>query len=672
MIKIKLKNKLIYYIILPLILIIFILTFYISYEIKKKQKELFLDKVATNNQSIKIINEKPLWSYDLNALYVNSKFFLDKPEIVKIVINENKNKLIELADNTYEPDMFYTVSVFRDGLKIGDIYIEYSSKYIDKEINLTLRQIYIVEIFFIIIFSFLIFAISKTVYTPIQSIVKALQNIDKGNYEFELVLDREDEFKIIEKYFNKVIKGFNYERKKNIENMKQINKTKDELEAAYNQMISINSMLENTLKELELSETKYKNIFKYSPAGIIILNLKNENYEEINEKVLEIIEKYPSNYKREKIEYLIENKEVRSLIEKMLKTRKMIRKTIKFDEINKTLMVTIAPINDNSEYAQIFLSDITELKDLEQKLKNYAETLEVKVKMRTADLQKANELIKNQQEEMVKNAYNKAFIEVTSGIIHNIGNIVNIINMNMEELIVGYPDNDKTYKFFNEILIKELEKIDIKSKEIEKIIEITPKVVEIMKEYDEKIKENIQIMAKKVLHLKEIIQLQQNFVGALGTEDYYNINEIIKEAIEVYEPSLEKRGINYKFNRGEDQEVLCDRGQIFQVISNFIKNAYEAIEEAGKEKKYLELTTYNEEEKFIIEIKDTGTGIKEENLNKLFEFGFSTKKETGKGNGYGLYSCKSIIEKYRGEILVDSKYGEYTIFKIILPKRSTK
>ncbi|WP_166667323.1 sensor histidine kinase [Hypnocyclicus thermotrophus] len=633
---------------------------------------MFLDKIETDNQSIKIINEKPLWAYDLNALYVNSKFFLDKPEIVKIVITENKNKLIEIADNTYEPDIFYTISVFHDGLKIGDIYIEYSSKYIDKEINIILSQIYIVELFFIIIFSFLIFVISKTVYTPIQKIVKALQNLDKGNYEFELILDRNDEFKIIEKYFNKVIKGFNYERKKNIENMEQINKTKDELEAAYNQMISINSMLENTLKELELSETKYKNIFKYSPGGIIILNIKNENYEEINEKVLEITKNFTSNYEREKIEYIIENVEVMKLIEKMIKTKKMLKKTIKFEEIEKTLMVTVAPINNNSEYAQIFLNDITELKDLEEKLKNYAETLEVKVKMRTADLQKANELIKSQQEEMVKNAYNKAFIEVTSGIIHNIGNIVNIINMNMEELIVEYPDNEKTYKFFNEILSRELQKIDIKSKELEKIIKITPEIIETMKEYDEKIKEKIELISKKLLHLKEIIQLQQNFVGSLGTEDYNNINEIVKEVIEIYESSLEKRGINYKFNRGENQEILCDRGQIFQVISNFIKNAYEAIEEAEKKEKLLEVTTYNNKDKFIIEIKDNGIGIKEENLNKLFEFGFSTKKENGKGNGYGLYSCKSIIKKYGGEILVESKYGEYTNFKIILPKRSTK
>ena len=54
-------------------------------------------------------------------------------------------------------------------------------------------------------------------------------------------------------------------------------------------------------------------------------------------------------------------------------------------------------------------------------------------------------------------------------------------------------------------------------------------------------------------------------------------------------------------------------------------------------------------------------------MDKLFEFGYSTKKEYGSGSGFGLHSCKNIVEKYGGTIRIESIFGLYTKFIINIP-----
>ena len=113
--------------------------------------------------------------------------------------------------------------------------------------------------------------------------------------------------------------------------------------------------------------------------------------------------------------------------------------------------------------------------------------------------------------------------------------------------------------------------------------------------------------------------------------------------------------------------MLCDKNQIYQVISNLIKNGYEAIEESGKPDGEMRITTETVNGEIIIRVRDNGTGIKEENLQNIFKFGFSTKKESGKGTGLGLHSVKTILSKYGGDITIESVYGEWTEFMLKFP-----
>ena len=95
---------------------------------------------------------------------------------------------------------------------------------------------------------------------------------------------------------------------------------------------------------------------------------------------------------------------------------------------------------------------------------------------------------------------------------------------------------------------------------------------------------------------------------------------------------------------------------------NLIVNAIDAIENAGD----IHITTGIRESAAFIAIKDTGSGIDPENIDLIFEQGFTTKA-IGKGSGLGLAISQNIMEKHAGQILVESVGGLGSTFTILIP-----
>ncbi|MBW1803631.1 MAG: GHKL domain-containing protein [Deltaproteobacteria bacterium] len=103
---------------------------------------------------------------------------------------------------------------------------------------------------------------------------------------------------------------------------------------------------------------------------------------------------------------------------------------------------------------------------------------------------------------------------------------------------------------------------------------------------------------------------------------------------------------------------------------NIISNAAETIEASGEGTLTIETAHLSGEDKVIIRFKDTGLGIPRENLSKLFEHFFTTKKK-GKGVGLGLSVAYGIIEEHGGSIRVESKVLKGTIFEVELPLKQS-
>jgi len=126
---------------------------------------------------------------------------------------------------------------------------------------------------------------------------------------------------------------------------------------------------------------------------------------------------------------------------------------------------------------------------------------------------------------------------------------------------------------------------------------------------------------------------------------------------------------NVKFTKILDQdlpELHLDSGQIQQLLYNLLNNSAEAMGKRKGERGAITVKTRHEKEgsQVIIEITDTGPGIDDNMKDKLFKTRFTTKEY---GHGFGLLTCKRIVESHKGEIEAESQPGQGATFRVKLP-----
>jgi len=141
-----------------------------------------------------------------------------------------------------------------------------------------------------------------------------------------------------------------------------------------------------------------------------------------------------------------------------------------------------------------------------------------------------------------------------------------------------------------------------------------------------------------------------------------NINDFILELAEFVSFELAKARIECVLNLEENlSDIDFDAALMKQAFLNLINNASAAMSGGGK----LTIATRDAEREEIITVADTGKGISEEDFPKIFEPYFTTKEA---GTGLGLTVVFKVVKEHKGEIYVESKEGEGTVFTISLPK----
>ncbi|BFT31335.1 hypothetical protein D210916BOD24_25110 [Alteromonas sp. D210916BOD_24] len=185
---------------------------------------------------------------------------------------------------------------------------------------------------------------------------------------------------------------------------------------------------------------------------------------------------------------------------------------------------------------------------------------------------------------------------------------------------------------------------------------------------EETIAEVLQDNVDGLDRLGKISESLRTFVHS-NTEEckLADLNKVVKDVIKMASYS--------KHNRQDIQITLLDEplnvsvnpGEIEQVLLNIVINALHATENSGGVK--ISLLEY--EGYCGIEVKDEGTGISEENMEKIFS-PFFTTKEVGEGTGLGLAISKNIIEAHDGILKVESTINIGTSFTILLPKAKTE
>ena len=150
----------------------------------------------------------------------------------------------------------------------------------------------------------------------------------------------------------------------------------------------------------------------------------------------------------------------------------------------------------------------------------------------------------------------------------------------------------------------------------------------------------------------------------------FDLLDIVRETIESLEPKAKRNNIELRITKGMDGSkvmVLGDAAKLVQVLTNLIVNSINYGTEGGR----TEVRYYDAEDSILVEVADTGIGIREEDLPRVFERFYRVDKSRSRhagGSGLGLAICKHIIETHGQTINVRSTYGEGSTFSFTLEK----
>jgi PAS domain S-box-containing protein len=194
------------------------------------------------------------------------------------------------------------------------------------------------------------------------------------------------------------------------------------------------------------------------------------------------------------------------------------------------------------------------------------------------------------------------------------------------------------------------------------------KKLKVAKERDgEALAESIQICRDEVLRLDGIIT---NFLDAirprppdLGDVD---LGDVLTEVLRFQQRELEDRGIEVDAEIREFLPiVLADRNQVKQVFFNLIKNAVEAMQPGGR----LRIKTRVDDDYVCLMFGDSGSGIKPEDLVRLFQPYHTTKPG---GHGLGLMIVQRIMREHGGQVGIESKEGIGTVVTLQFPQKKRR
>ena len=143
------------------------------------------------------------------------------------------------------------------------------------------------------------------------------------------------------------------------------------------------------------------------------------------------------------------------------------------------------------------------------------------------------------------------------------------------------------------------------------------------------------------------------------------MKQFIHSIFNLYTKPMQNKRIQCSVICSENTDCFVNQESLKHIVINLISNSIDAIEQNGM----IEVKCMTDNEKVVIEISDTGSGIREENIENVFN-PFFTTKEPGKGTGLGLYIVYNEVKKCSGEVNVYSTYGKGTTFKVSLPLES--
>lgn len=281
--------------------------------------------------------------------------------------------------------------------------------------------------------------------------------------------------------------------------------------------------------------------------------------------------------------------------------------------------------------------------------------------------------LENLNQQLQKISRQAGMAEVATGVLHNVGNVLNSVNVSAALI----ADNLRQYKMNN--LSKAVEMLnnnlsdathflnnDNKGKLLpgyllELTQHITNKQSEVFNELD--------LLTKNVEHIKEIVAVQQSYAKVSGVVEAIDLVDVIEDALQINMGGFNRHRVQVGREFAKVPKVYADRHKILQILINLLSNAKYALVAHESQNKCITVRLESEGDKSVsISIIDNGIGIDSSNINKIFNHGYTTRRD---GHGFGLHSGANDAKEMGGSLNAYSDgVGKGATFVFTLPVTS--
>jgi signal transduction histidine kinase len=316
------------------------------------------------------------------------------------------------------------------------------------------------------------------------------------------------------------------------------------------------------------------------------------------------------------------------------------------------------------------------LRQAQAQLRGANDQLEHRVEERTRELEqqvaakeRARAELAEAQEHLMLTSRQAGMAEVATGVLHNVGNVLNSVNVSacvLSEHLRRCP-LDSVSKAAA-LLRKDPDQLanflagDPKGRALPSYLE---KLGDALAQDKHEMQNELKLLAKNIDHIKVIVAMQQSYAKIGGVLEELDPKELLEDAIQINNASLERDQIQLVREYQNAPGVMVDRHKVLQILVNLLSNARHALRDKSSDRKLTLSVTSPGPDRVNIVVADNGAGIAPENLGRIFSQGFTTRRD---GHGFGLHSGANAAKELGGSLSVSSEgLGRGAAFTLQLP-----
>ena len=277
------------------------------------------------------------------------------------------------------------------------------------------------------------------------------------------------------------------------------------------------------------------------------------------------------------------------------------------------------------------------------------------------------------QQQLVAASREAGRAEVATGILHNVGNVLNsmnvaagVVNKTLEQSRIG---NLCKGLAMMEEHAQDLISFITTDERGQRLPSYLTKLAPVLKEEQTIIGDAMASLNRNIEHIVQVVQVQQSHAKSIILRQPIDPKELMEDAVRVNQASIEKHGVQLVRDYCQCPILLLDQHSVLQILINLVSNAIHAMNSAEIPSKQITLTLKEipggAPPQICFQVTDNGAGIPPENLTKIFTYGFTTRKE---GHGFGLHSAANAAREMGGSLTVSSGGpGQGASFSLALP-----